>query len=285
MSRLGLLLFFSLTACGDAMNESMRAPAPDVVLTDSATLRTGVRPDVQVVDVRSLEAYAAGHVPGSVHLDRMGLRATVNGISGQAVARPVAVDILEAAGVEPTMDLVFVGAENDTSTARVAWTLALFGASRVSLLDGGFAAWRAEGGEVSTEAFGPSSTSWASTTTRENLRVDKAWMLENHDDPDIRVYDVRSPSEFAAGHIPGATNVNWTNNLRPEGRFDSLSSVRTRHGDPTEAETLVVYCQSGARASVSWALLVAAGYDDVRLYDGSWNEWGTDPDTPKAVGP
>jgi len=57
--------------------------------------------------------------------------------------------------------------------------------------------------------------------------------------------------------------------------------VRRLHGDPG-ADTLVVYCRTGSRAAVSWALLREAGYDDVRLYDGSWSEQGSDPSAPKA---
>ncbi len=257
------------------------APTPIVHLLTVDALATLVADGaVQVVDVRSRSAFDAGHIVGAVHLETNGLRTTVAGISGQVVSRSVAEGIFEAAGIDGTMPLVVVGAANDTNTSRVAWTLALFGAQAgISLLDGGMAAWTSDAQPVDTQDDASPST-WGGAATVEAYRVDKAWVLAHLDDTDVQLFDVRTSGEYAAGHIPGAQSVDWTGNLNRSGRFIDAASMRARHGDPT-APTLVVYCQSGARASVTWTLLQALGYEDVRLYDGSWAEWGSDPTTPK----
>ena len=235
----------------------------------------------QLIDVRSRADYDAGHIPGSVYLDTSSFRATVDGVGGQVAPREMVEATLEATGVDANKNLIFVGSVNDTGTSRALWTLAYYGVNgTLSLLDGGFSAWTDMGLMTTTEHTATASLDWAGQATVLDYRVDKEWVLDNLDEENVRLFDVRSPDEYNAGHIPGATNVNWTENLTSRGRFDALESIRTRHGSP-ENKTLVVYCQSGARASVSWTVLKAAGFDDVRLYDGSWNEWGADPNTPK----
>ena len=104
------------------------------------------------------------------------------------------------------------------------------------------------------------------------------WVLEQlgdppYDMPAIQSVDARSDGEYAAGRIPNARSVNWTRNLGggfllPEPDLGALYEGF----DP--ARTTVTYCLSGWRGSFAWLTLTALGYEDVRLYDGSWNEWG-----------
>ncbi len=260
-------------------------PAPEALTLLSAADVNGLvgNPDVQIVDVRSASAYAAGHITGSVHMNASALRTTVDGVPSQVVARSTAEAYFDAAGLKSNAHLVLVGPSNDTGTSRALWTIAYYGATgTVSLLDGGYAAWTASGLDESTDDTTTAGT-WGGDPTVEMLRVDKEWLLMHYQDADLEIFDVRSPGEFANGHIPGAYNANWTGNLNGSGLFKSLEDMRTYNNNPS-AQTLVVYCQSGARASVGWAVLKALGYEDVRLYDGSWNEWGADSATPKETG-
>jgi thiosulfate/3-mercaptopyruvate sulfurtransferase len=91
----------------------------------------------------------------------------------------------------------------------------------------------------------------------------------------IQVVDARSPAEFAAGRIPTAVHAPWTQNfdqglLRPPAELAALYAALSL--DPSR--TTVVYCLAGWRASVAWLVLTWLGFEDVRVYDGSWLEWG-----------
>ncbi len=259
----------SCDAQGSADTEALRTVGPDAV----------AHADL-ILDVREANAFEAGHIEGAVHFDPGTLRATVDGVEGQVAALSDVLAAFGAVGLDPDQTVLVTGAANGTDPARVVWTLRYAGhGGDVLLLDGGTDAYRAEGLPLATGATPPSQTTYTTATARDELRVDEAWVLEHLGDPDVALFDVRTPEEFGDGHIPGAINVNWEENLAADGTFRDSPDVRGLHGDP-QASVLVVYCRTGSRASVSWALLQRAGYD-VRLYDGSWAEWSADPDTPK----
>ena len=266
----------ALVACGgddDSADDALQLVAP-AELTDAAD---------HVLDARNVDDFQEGHIEGACPIDEGQLRTVVDGIEGQAVSREDAWAVFGAAGLDPDDTVVVTAADNGTDPARIAWTLRYYGhQGDVLLLDGGMDAYAAQGLPVAA-GTGPMSKPYQGGATRLNLRVDQQWMLDHLGDGNVAVFDVRAADEFASGHIPGAINVNWEDNKNPDGSFRSNEEVRALHGNPG-AKTLVVYCRTGSRAAVSWALLTRAGYGDVRLYDGSWTEWGNDPDTPKERG-
>ena len=170
------------------------------------------------------------------------------------------------------------------------------------ILDGGIEAWRRAGHATTTEvpAADPADAERAPVTLGDRddsiiATYDQvlAWSRESStgDDAPTRILDVRTAGEWVGtdlrarrgGHIPGSRNRLFSDLLTDEGTFrpvaDMLSIIRASGADP--AEIRATYCQGGVRAALVWFVLhELAGFEDVRSYAGSWEEWGNRPDSP-----
>ena len=164
------------------------------------------------------------------------------------------------------------------------------GHEHVALLDGGLSAWKAEGRALqSEEAVNPRALFQAHI--RKDRLADKQWILENLGNKDVKILDVRSPEEYRGtdkraargGHIPGAENIDWVTNLDQKNKTllppEELQALYNSSHVSSDKE-VVTQCQTGIRAAQTYFTLRYLGYDDVRLYDGSWAEWGNAEDTP-----
>ena len=186
---------------------------------------------------------------------------------------------------------------------RGYWLLRLyrFPADRVHILDGGVEAWRRAGGETTTEL--PEADLADALRVPVTLGDPDDALIATYDEvlawsreaakPDgpTRILDVRTAAEWVGtdlrakrgGHIPGARPRCFVDLLTDEGTFRSVdemvSLVRASGADP--AEIRATYCQGGVRAALVWFVLhELAGFDQVRSYAGSWEEWGNRPESP-----
>lgn len=234
-------------------------------------------PELQLIDTRR-SGYEAGRIPGAVHLTPGELVTTVGGVAGQAMAPTEAQPVLRAAGVRDDATLVIYGTGPEYDPARVVWLLRYYGHDDARYLDGGYAAWVDSGGAVDSDPPMIEASDYTILTVNDSLRVTGDWVLSElgdapYDMAAIQLVDARSASEYSMGRIPTARNVDW--NLNHENGFmRPRSEVEALYEGLDPAETTVTYCVTGLRGSFAWLSLTWLGYDDVRLYDGSWSEWG-----------
>lgn len=270
-----------LEQCGtpDAGAPDAGTPPDSPIIVDTDWLQANLSdPELQLIDTRG-SGYDVDRIPGAIRLRPSELAATVDGVPSQVAPPGEAEQTLRAAGLRSDAIAVVYGAPQEYDAARVVWTLRYYGHDAVHYLDGGYAAWVDAGGAVDSEPPSVEPTDYTIGAVDESLRVTGDWVLEQlgedpYEMPAIQLVDARSGGEYGGGHIPSARSVDWTRNLdggflRPEAELDALYD-----GLVTEKST-VTYCVSGWRGSFAWLTLTALGYEDVRLYDGSWNEWGS----------
>jgi thiosulfate/3-mercaptopyruvate sulfurtransferase len=174
--------------------------------------------------------------------------------------------------------------------SRLWHVLVHYGHERVALLDGGIERWEADNRPLQSGTVEPSPAHFeprASATTRG---IDAPEIRARLADPGMRLVDVRAPDEFRGeqlraargGHIPGATLWPWEQTLREDGTLRDASEIRAiaEAAGLFADQELVTYCQGGVRAAHAALALRIAGYPRVRIYDGSWAEWGNDPSLP-----
>lgn len=242
-------------------------------------------------------AYAEGHLPGAlyVHLDRdlSGPKTGANGRHPLRTREQYAA-WMASLGIDGSRDVVVLDRQAGMFAVRAWWVLRWMGHTRVAVLDGGVEAWVRAGGALTTEVQPPRAVAPSPIPAPAMPTVDAATLLAQLDTR--RVLDARAPERFrgdvepldrVAGHIPGAVNRFFKDNLQPDGTFKPAAQLRDEYtallGDAPAAQ-VVASCGSGVTGCHDLLALEIAGLGTASLYPGSWSEWSADPDRPVARG-
>lgn len=261
--------------------------APDL-LAEPAWLRERLgEPTLKVVAVAPTDAFAEGHVPGAVALDwpEVDLVETT-GPAIEAWQAAVEAKLTERA-LLPT-DTIVVYDDGTLFAARLWWILRQLGQREVRVMNGGLAAWREAGGALEEGLTLPSPAAPYRGTPDPALLATVAEVEAALNDPAVVLLDARSAEEYAAGHIPGAANVDFTRNAAPEPprRWKPAAELRAMYAAAgvVPERRVIAYCTTGVRAAVAVFTLALLGYPDWANYSGSWREWSADPDRPVTAG-
>ena len=249
-------------------------------------------------------AWLAGHVPGAwyVHLDRdlSGPKEPAGPRSPRFTGRhPLPSRAALAAlagrlGIAPGVQVVCLDGDGSPYAARAWWLLHWLGHEAVAVLDGGIAAWRAAGGVLTQEPVtGPELPPYPAAAAGALPMIDAATLLAGLGTH--RILDARTgeryrgetePLDPVAGHIPGALNRFFKDNLQADGRFKPAGQLREEFAalGLESAQGVVQQCGSGVTACHNLLAMAHAGLGVSALYPGSWSEWCADPARPIARG-
>ncbi len=260
-------------------------------------------PEVVVFDCRheltnadfGPKAYAESHIPGArfANIDK-NLSGPLTGKNGRHPL-PDAGSFMEwlgGLGVSNASQVVGYDHAGGPYGARLWWLMRWLGHSRVAVLDGGWQAWNAAGQPVTKDVLAPKPAKFSGKP--DHSRVDAQYVSQRLKTADMVLIDARANDRFhgqnetidpVAGHIPGALNRFFKDNLDTKGQFKSPEELRAAFNPligSTPAEKVIHQCGSGITACHNLLAMEVAGIKGTRLYSGSWSEWIADPSRPVA---
>ena len=266
-------------------------------LRDPFIVVVDLRHDLMQPDHWGESQFRAGHIPGArfVHTDR-DLCAPKTGRNGRhpLPGTKACAEVFGRLGIDATTQVVAYDQGVGMYAAHLWWMLRSLGHEAVAVLDGGFALWTREGRPVATDTPAYAATTFAPrpvAATLDAAAVGAGLPSRSHLLIDARARERfrgdTEPLDPVAGHIPGAVNRPFPDNLGADGRFKPASTLAaefTALMAGRAAHDLVHYCGSGVSACHNLLAMAHAGLPGAKLYPGSWSEWCSDPTRPVARG-
>jgi thiosulfate/3-mercaptopyruvate sulfurtransferase len=250
-------------------------------------------------------AYREAHIPRAEYFDLERDGSNAKSIDGTGGRHPLPdtnqlAAKLTALGINAERKVIVYDEQGGAMAARLWWLMTYLGHDKVFLLDGGWRSWLQAGYPV---ARGDEAEPHRSVVAppfvpriRHEMLVDALYIEERQtliksgesillDSREAARYEgAAEPIDPVAGHIPGAWNYFWKENLDKQGHFRPLDERRQRFAPLTEAREIIVYCGSGVTACPNVLSLLEAGLNHVKLYAGSWSDWISDSKRPIANG-
>jgi len=184
-------------------------------------------------------------------------------------------------GISNDALIIIYDNNSNMDSARLWWTLKIYGHDLVKVVSGGLAALRDAGAGETTVATVVQSTTFTAGPLKSEMLATQADIRAqiNDPDPDTVILDTRSIEEYVAGTIPGAICLDYAGNNFTDGTYRPSRQIQIRY---IEAgldfdNTVIMYCKTSIRGAQSYLALYNAGYRDLKLYDAAWLEWSANP--------
>ena len=278
---------------------------PAVVVSPEWVLENREERGLVLVDVRSVEEFREGHLPGAIHLPEVNTVEPDTDPKKFFLARPeVILDFLGGAGLSTSTPIVIYGTDNDYRPAgRFFWIMEVHGYRNICVMNGGPVAWEVAGGEIHQDATTvPPISQDMNFKLMEERYADKEEVIAAIEDETTILIDARPKPQYLgeqsiegqarAGRIPSAESIPFHTLIEPVpggsvtdgiGRLKPPADLRLVYKGVDDADNVIFYCNDGRASGLAYLALRSAGHKRVAVYDRSWWEWA-DTELPIEVG-
>jgi len=275
-----ILLAITFSACNPSQYEETEAQ-----IISASTFSELITADekVVIVDMQSKADYAKGHVEGAVNIikDQIFISVPVDNMltSGTKFEK-----LMEENGI--SNDVTVLIYDNDKmSAARLWWTFLMYGNENARVVDGGLQAIAGEGIELTKEvpSVKPASYDAGDKNTMYLAKMTDVLNQVNEPNPDLILLDVRTEQEYKEkGKIPSSIMMDYNNIFYIDGTFKNVQTTRINFIDlgMRPEKEIILYCQTSLRAAPVFLTLYNAGYRNIKIYDGAFLEWCSNPNNP-----
>ena len=256
-------------------------------------------PKVRIIEVSTEPGvYERGHIKNAVkfvwHTD------LVDTVNRDIISQANFTALAQKAGISDDTTVVLYGDKNNWFAAWGAWIFNVYGQKDVRVLDGGRVKWEKDGRALTTAVPTFKTGNFNASAPDKNLRanINKDVLPAAKKVKTATLIDIRSADEYngkifapagfqelavRAGHIPGAINIPWGQNVNADGTFKTVAELKKLYADKgvTGSDQIITYCRIGERSSLTWFVLSEIlGFQKVKNYDGSWTEYGNTVGAP-----
>ena len=268
-----------LTGCNTAQYEQSGTK-----IIPASTLASYIgKENVMIVDMQTAEAYAAAHITGAVNITQEEIVINVP-VKNMLTSKNKIQKLLSEKGIDNDMTLV-VYDDNKMNAARLFWTLLMYGHENVLVVDGGWSAIQKAGIPVTdaVATYPPTEYVAAEKDIRWLATAEDVLRQVNEPDPNVVLLDVRTDAEYQqSGKVPSSILWDYANLFYQDGTFKDVQTTRINFLEMKirPENEIILYCQTSMRAAPVFLRLYDAGYRNIKLYDGAYLEWSTNPNYP-----
>ncbi len=239
--------------------------------------------DIVIIDAQKSASYMKEHIEDSVNISRADIVVNEPVLSMLAPKEQIE-EVLGRNGINNDSKILIYDSNNNMDSARLWWTLKVYGHDYVKVISGGLIALKEAGADVSKDLPDIAETEYISSGKDNSLiaELNEVLALVEEPDEDIFIIDVRTKEEYDSGAIPGSVLIGYTDNNYSDGSYRPVQNIKIIYIEKgiKSDKTAIIYCKSSVRGAQTLLALYNAGYRNLKLFDGGWIEWSADESLP-----
>lgn len=275
-----VMLAVVISACNPSVYEDTD---PQIISAASLPELVSGNENIAIIDMQNPEDYAAGHVEGAVNIVKDDIVINVP-VDNMLTSKSKFERLMSEKGIDNDTT-IYIYDTDRMSAARLWWTFLVFGNENARVIDGGLDAIRNAGVELTKEVPDIKKTSYTAEEKNKAYLADLSDIMNqiNEPDPNVVLLDVRTDQEYLEkGKVPSSIMMDYNNIFYTDNTFKDVQATRINFIDNgmRPEKQIIIYCQTSMRASPVFLSLYHAGYRNIKIYDGAYLEWSSNPNNP-----